>query len=159
MGFLSVPAFNINGSGSSDSLKLTLRPDGHSYQFSIKGSESNSYYHTNNGFSFGLDSVEGVGMYVLDTLKPTHGWVSAFQYSGFGTRNWNSRGAKLIRSGTDCIEVGWLQTNHILTISQWGPVGSVIKGKVSGELFAFPSSCANWEGMEYECNFALTREN
>ncbi|HRH35686.1 MAG TPA: hypothetical protein PKY12_11525 [Catalimonadaceae bacterium] len=156
-GWVSVSGFGIGASGNNASFSISPRTDGHSYKFSISAAQSNSYYHTSDEFAFSIDSVEGIGTYILDTLLPMQGNVLARQVNNLGTRNWEMRGAKLSPSGSDCLTLGWIHSNHILTITQWGPVGSVIKGRITGTLFAFPSTCKNWDDMPYECSFARIR--
>ena len=156
-GWVSVSGFGIGASGNHASFRISPRPDGHSYQFSISATQSNSFLKTSDEFAFSIDSVEGIGTYLLDTIRPGHGLVSAKQVSNLNTRTWEMRGAKLSPSGSDCLTMGWIHSNHILTITQWGPPGSVVKGRITGILFAFPSSCKNWDNMPYECVFAQIR--
>ena len=157
-GWVTVSGFDIVASEGNANLSLNLRADGHSYTFSVSAVQSNSYYHTRDEFVFSIDSVEGVGSYVLDTLWPGKGTVRAENKDNFGTRNWEMQGAKLSYQGSDCVSSGWMRANHTLTITQWGPVGSVVKGKITGHLFAFPSTCQNWDDRFYECHFARVRE-
>jgi len=156
-GYINNPSFGIFATGGDSNFKIIDRPDGHSFQFSIEADQSNNNLHTRNIFSFSIDSIEGLGVYHLDTLKPTKGFVWASEISNFGTKYWEMMGAKLVRAGDSCTTAGRLQANHTLSITQWGPKGSVIKGQIVGSLFSFPVTCENWYSSSYECNFAFIR--